>query len=318
MSIVSSHESGDFKDGVVQLRFSDDAGNVQDINASELAEVLQGLVEFTSDMARSGAFGDGIPPEVRVRPPKEGSFIVEAVLAFAEYAQTNPVEALTGAMTAGGALVQGLNVGIKKLKGDVATDFEPLANGQVKIKWRSGQVSEVSMEAWRHLNAMPRKTQRAMRKIMTPLNDESETLEVRHGSSSETTGEVLAEPADLVVTRVDYRNAATETDEITENVKVFNAEAQLTSIDFRPGEKWRIKTLHGTRLAAMDDEDFARQLDRGMALHKNDIFDVKIRENQTTKNGRTTKEWSLIEVTFRRRGDDDGHDEFPAEEPRAE
>lgn len=113
-------------DGLVQLRFADEAGQIQDLNAAELAEVLQGLVEFTGQMARAGLFGDGPPPEVRVRPPQEGSFIVEALITWAV---ANPEAALGMAMTAGGALTKALEFAIRKMRGVQVADFDYLDNG---------------------------------------------------------------------------------------------------------------------------------------------------------------------------------------------
>lgn len=47
------------ENGVVQLRFADMDDSVMDLNAAEAAEVLQGMVEFTGQLARAGALGDG-------------------------------------------------------------------------------------------------------------------------------------------------------------------------------------------------------------------------------------------------------------------
>jgi hypothetical protein len=311
MSTGTSQDFGDLSDGVVQLRFSDEGNTLTDINAAEFAEVLQGLVEFTSDMYKTGMFGDGLVPTVRVRPPVEGSFIIEAII---QYASTNPIETITGAMSAGGGIVMALNVAVKKLRGFEPADIEHLDNGNVKVIWANGGVDEIPDAAWKDLNAEKRKTRKTLRKIMAPLGDDVAQLEVRTGSVEDSTEDLLQAAPAVVMGLPDYSAAATEVNEESETVSNFEAEAQLRSIDFRPGEKWHIQTLHGTRQATMEDEDFLLQLDRGMALHKNDIFNVMIRETKTTKNGRTTKAWSLTQVTLKRRGDDDGDDELASEE----
>ena len=312
MSIVSTHDQSDFSDGIVQLRFSDADGHVKDINAAEFAEVLQGLVELTSQMAKAGAFGEGMPPELRVRPPKEGSFIIEALL---QYAATDPMGAIGSAMTAGGVLVGGFNLAVKKLRGAKPTDMDYLPNGNVKLVWAGGGVDEVSPETWNTFKSLKSGTRKSLRKILAPLSDDVESLEVREGSVTESTREVLQAPPVIVLDRSDYRETVIEVDEESEEVVNFEAEAQLRSIEFRPGEKWRVQTLQGTRQATMEDTDFLLELDRGMALHKNDIFDVKIRETRTTKNGRTSKDWALTEVKYKRRGQGDGDGEPPFEEP---
>lgn len=306
MSVQKKEKAGPLLDGLVQLRFSDEAGNIHDINAAEMAEALQGLVSFTSDMAKSGLFGDGVPPEVRVRPPHEGSFIVEAVLMWAG---ENPEGAIGSAVTAGGALVQALNIGIKKLRGDDLTDFEYLDNGDVKLNWKAGKVDQIPSQVWDRLRVMKRPTRKSLRNIMAPLSDDVDYLEVREGAANESTAEVLESDPAMIVDRTDYRIAAAEINEVDEEIETFEAEATLKGIDFRPGEKWFIQTVYGSRRATMDDNEFALELDRGMALHKRDLFDVTIREVRTIKNGRTTREWSLIKVVRKRRGGDDDNDE---------
>ncbi|WP_440694752.1 hypothetical protein [Clavibacter nebraskensis] len=291
-------------DGVVQLRFADDANTVHAINAAEVAEVLQGLVEFTDDMAKRGLFGDGMPPEVRVRPVKEGSFVVEAILAWAG---ANPEAAIGSSMTVGGGLIKAVDIGLKRLRGNEPTDFEHLENGNVKIKWRDGSVDEVPLTVWDQIKAMKRRTKRALRKLMAPLSDQADTLELRDASIEASTEDVLAlEPAS-VAHRSDYREAAAEAEETREDVENFVAEGSLESIDFRPGQKWRVSTSRGTRLATIEDEEFLRDLDRGTALHKNDVFEVTIREVRTTTTDRNVKtEWFLTNARRTRRGSDDG------------
>ena len=125
--------------GVVQLRFADNEENLRDINAAEMAEAIQGLVEFTSEMAKSGMFGQEAPPELRVRPPKEGSFIVEAIVHFYTVA---PEATVGGGLTAAAAVAQSIRVGVRRLRGEEPTDFDYLANGDVKIVWPGGKVED--------------------------------------------------------------------------------------------------------------------------------------------------------------------------------
>jgi hypothetical protein len=305
MTTNMTHAEHEISDGLVQLRFADDDGNVRDIDAAELAEVLQGLVELTSQLAKAGAFGDGIPPQVRVRPPKEGSFIVEAIVVWS---LANPEAALGMALTTGATLAKGIDIGLKKLRGLEPTDFEFLDNGDVKLKWPGNKVDQIPVEVWNQLRAMKRPTRKALRKIMAPLGDDVQRLEVRQGRVDETTDELLNTPPEAVADLSDFRSAALEPVEAPEVVTSFDAEARLRSIDFRPGEKWRVETNVGSRLAYMDDPAFLLELDRGMALHKNDIFNVKIREIRTTTDGRMSREWFLIDVKRKRRGDEDDND----------
>jgi len=305
MSDELKHARNDETDGLVQLRFADEAGNIRDINAAEMAESLLGLVQLNGQMARAGLYGEGAAPEIRVRPPEKGSFIIEAIV---QAVNADPVGAVTIAGTLGGGLVQAINVGVKLMRGGKVDDWEELEGGDYKLKWKDGSTpTRVPGPVWRELEKSKRQTRKALARIMAPLGDDADTLEVRDGRASETTSEVLQTPPELVASKDDYRAAVQEVDDVSEYTSVFDAEAQLRSIDFKAGEKWKIKTLHGTRSATMEDEEFLLQLDRGMAIHKNDIFDVRIREVQTTKNGRTSKVWSIIKATRKRRGADDDH-----------
>ena len=295
-------------DGVIQLRFRDYDSTLTDINAHQLAEVLDGLVEFTSDMSKDGVLGEGPPPEVRVRPIKEGSVIVEAVMA---YTATNPFEALTFAGSAGAAAVKAIDVGLKKLRGTRVSDFDYLDNGNMKISWDDGTADEVPTKAWNRLNKMSRRTRGSLRKIMSPLGGEADLLEVRDGTADQSTGDILATEPDVEAGLSEYREATREVDDVDEVDREFETEAQFSSVDFRPGEKWRIRTLEGSRQVTIEDEDFLRKLDGELSIHKNDIFWVTIREHATRKNGRTTYTWAVTKVDRRRRGSDDDSDESP-------
>lgn len=306
MSTPQQLSREEFQDGVVQLRFRDFDDNVRDINAAEFAEVLQGLVEFTSDMAKDGLFDAPIAPEVRVRAPERGSFVVEAVL---QWAVENPEVALSMATTAGGGIVQALNVGIRRLRGEGPQDFEYLENGNVKVKWQNGTVDEVPAPAWKRLSSMKRRTRESMRKLLAPLGDDADVLEIRTATVDETTEAVLREEPEIVANRADYQSASRVIDDTHTEAETFRVEAKLQSVDFRRGEKWRVQTINGTRLASIEDDDFLLELDRGAPIHKNDIFEVDILETRTTKNDRTTKDWSLVKVTWKRRGEDEDDDE---------
>jgi hypothetical protein len=311
-----TRDRDDIEDGVVQLRFADDGDNVRDISASDLADVLSGLVEFSSELAKSGEFGDGIAPRVRIRAPKEGSFVIEAVV----WLQENPIAAMglatagTAAATAfgtaaGKAVVTAISTGVRNLRGQKPTDFSYLENGDVKVKWEDGSVSELRKETWDKLQEMKRPTRRALSKILTPLNTDADRLEVREASVTETTDQILSTPAETVAVRGDFLAAITEPDDSYENERIFETEATLGSIDFGTNQKWRVETTsEGTRKANIEDLDFLHGLDRGDAIHKNDIFWLKIRETVTKERGRNAStEWAVIEVKRTKRGDTDGY-----------
>lgn len=312
VNVEKKEQVGELADGLVQLRYSDEGGTIHDLNAAEMAEALQGLVELNSQMAKAGLYGEGAPPELRVRPPQEGSFIIETVL---QWAAENPEGAATVYGTVGGALTGVIRMGVRLVRGDEVDDFEYLDNGNVKVKWKHGSPEEVPQKVWNELQTKKRRTRKSLSKIMAPLGDDADRLEIRDGNTAETTDEIMQTEPDLVVGRDDYRAAVQEVDDISENVSQFDAEARLRTIDFRRGEKWTVKTVYGTRKATIEDEEFLLLLDRGMALHKNDIFDVTIHEVVTNKNGRNSTEWSLIRVTRKKRGEDDDDPTSSTPEP---
>lgn len=317
MSITRDREEID--NGVVQLRFADIEGHANEISAADLAEVLAGLVQFTSELSKTGEFGDGVPPIVRVRAPKEGSFVLEALL----WVQENP---LTGAGLAAGGVAGGvflksaatnagkivtdsIAAGVRSLRGVEVTDYVYQDNGEVKVQWADGVVSELRKETWDKLKQMKRPTRQALGKLLAPLNKPGAKLEVRDAAITETTEEILKTEAEATATTGDYLIAITDPDESYETERIFEAEAKIGSIDFANSSSWRVETTEGKRKATIEDREFLLSLDRGFAIHKNDIFRVKIRETVKKENGKNAStEWAVIEVTRTKRGDTDGTD----------
>ena len=317
-----TRDRDEIEDGVVQLRFADDDENVSDISASDLAEVLEGLVAFSRELAKAGEFGDGVAPRIRIRPPKEGSFIIEALV----WMQANPIGAAglttVGAAAsaagisagkaigtaAGKAVADAIGAGIRNLRGQKPVDFEYLENGDVKVKWPDNSVTQVRQETWIKLQEMKRPTRRALSKILTPLNTDADKLEVRDASVDATTDEILETPAEAVAIRTDYLTAIQEAEQTYENERFFETEAVLGTIDFDNTAKWRVKTTReGTRTATIEDVQFLRGLDRGDAIHKNDIFWLKVKETTIKEPGKNSRtEWAVIEVKRTKRGDTDG------------
>ena len=51
----------------------------------------------------------------------------------------------------------------------------------------------------------------------------------------------------------------------------------------------------------MEDAKFLTRVAEGLALHKDDIFNLKIREDSTTTNGRTRTTWTVLKVKGHRK-----------------
>lgn len=317
MSITRDREEID--NGVVQLRFADIEGHANEISAADLAQVLEGLVQFTSELSKTGEFGDGVPPIVRVRAPKEGSFVLEALL----WVQENPI---TGAGLAAGGVAGGvflksaatnagkivtdsIAAGLRSLRGVKVTDYAHQDNGEVKVQWADGEVSELRKETWEKLKQMKRPTRRALGKLLAPLNKQGAKLEVRDAAVTDTTDEILKTDADAVAITGDYLIAITDPDDSYEKTRTFEAEAMIQSIDFNSNKSWRIQTTDRTKTATIEDTEFLIGLDRGFAIHKNDIFRVTIHETVRKEKGRNaTTDWVVTQVTRTKRGDTDGTD----------
>lgn len=279
---------------ILQLRFQDDEGNLTELNAAHVAEVLQGLVGLANDFAKAGAFGDGVPGDIRVRPPREGSFILEVV----NWIEAHPVlDTVAGSPT----LATIVAWCTKSLRAEVS-GVDYLDNGNVLVHWQDNTVQEVPTQAWAELNKRKRRRKKQLREILAPLSDRNvTTAEVRDGGHE---GEVEASAPLVVLERTDYRLAAPE-DEVSEASEIFETEAQMVTVDFDSGEKWRVRTRQRTKVARLDDEEFLSRVQQGLALHKTDIFNVRIREDRTVKNGRASSKWTVIKVVNHRRASGD-------------
>ena len=306
MSEVEDRHRTEFSDGVVQFRFTDETGRVGDLDAKHLADSLLGLVEFTEALSEGGAFGHEPPPEVRIRPLKEGSVVIEA---FLEFHNANPEISTSGIIGTGGLLVAGVKTSIKHLRAR-PSGVEAMGEDSRVITWSDGSIDEVPTVVWQALNRRKSKTKKALRKILQPLESDVTQLEIRDARGTDDTQELLAAEPDLLVGRRDFRATAPSVSDQLEDVdETFDTEATLRTIHFGDDRKWTLETPRGRFQATIEDDDFLRKLDDNMALHKGDVFDVKVRHVAETTNGRRSQSWSLIRVVRKTRGDGrDGND----------
>lgn len=289
----------------LQLRFMDDEGKLHSLNATQMAEVLEGLVSLVGELAKARAFGDGPPPEVRVEPPKEGSFVIGVLLDW-YYSLDGQAQVMWNLGTAG-ILGQAINVGTKTFRAEV-TNYDRLENGLVKLHFSDSSVAEVSEEVWRALNKSQRRTKKNLRKVMAPLGGEADAVEITATPRAATEDAPATEAFAVRMERDDYRAVAHDENEVQERVRTFEGEGQLTSVDFTSAEKWRVSMSEGRRGATVEDSDFLERLNQGLALRKDDIFWLKIREESEVKNGRLSRNWFIENVEWRRRGGDDDDD----------
>lgn len=291
------------------LRFvgeEEDGTAVHELRAAHVAEVLQGIVGLASDFAKAGAFGDGpAGSEVLVRPAQEGSFVIEVIREILDHA--DDIKSAHSTATTLGVPALGTIIwwATKSARADVS-DFDHLDNGNVKITWQDNTVNEVPRPVWEELQKRKRRRKKHLRQIMAPLSDDRVTeLEIESPPPPD------ALPTDqgvisFTLTRPDY-DAVRPEDEVKESSKIFDIEAQMSAIDFDNAEKWRVKTKNATRSATVEDEGFLGRVSMGLAIRKTDIFRLRIRQDLVEKNGRTRRNWTVLEVLSHRRAahDDD-------------
>jgi hypothetical protein len=294
----------------VSLRFvgsNEDGTDLHELRAAHVAEVLQGIVGLASDFTKAGAFGDSLNSEILVRPAREGSFIIEVHRFINEHGPGLAAFAAAGGVP---TLSQVLWYATKSARADVR-DFEYLENDRVKVVWQDDTVHEVSKAVWDELQKNPRRRKKHLRKIMAPLSDNRvDVLQVtdrdqRPGAAAD---EAAPAPQQFTLERSDY-NAVRPEDEISENSRIFETEAQMSAIDFDSAEKWRVRTRDSNRLATMEDREFLTRVDRGLSIHKRDIFELRIREDAITKNGRTRRKWTVLQVRNHKRSVHDVDDD---------
>lgn len=264
--------------------------------------MLEGLAELAHELgSATDTTGEhSLPPIVKIRPLREGSFIIEAIL---QWASQNPEGALSTAGGAGAGIAEAIRF---LTKGHRARpkDFEPLPNGDIKVVWNDDTADVVPEWAWQALQQkrFGKRTKRQLRKIMAPLQDEATVLEIRTGSHEETTEEIERASPHVLLTKDDYRASAPDSDDTEERVREFTTEGQLLTVDFVSTDKWRIRTPAGTRRATMADQAFLAKVDEGLPLFKADIFSFRIREEFEHRPTRSKRTWTIIEVESHRRG----------------
>ncbi len=289
------------------LRFvgeDSDGTPIHELQAAHVAEVLEGLVGLNSDFAKAGAFGDGPPSDLLVRPAREGSFIIEVV----RWVHENPEMATATIGAVGGPSLGSVIWWATKSARANVSDFEYLENGRVKVKWQDDTVDEIPTEVWDELSKRKSRRKKRLRQIMAPLSDDAVTaLQVSEpdptlDASPEEDG---GPPPEFTLERTDYQLARPE-DETEETHRVFETEARMSAIDFDSPDRWRVKTTNENRSATVEDAQFISRVNLGLALRKDDIFNLKIREDSVTKNGRTQRTWTVLEVKGYRKRSGDG------------
>jgi len=284
------------------LRFqgeSEDGSDLHELQAAHVAQVLQGLVELSSDFNAAGAFGENqAGGTLLVRPPQDGSFLIEVI----RFAAENPeATAMAGGALGFPTLSQAIWWSTKSARADVR-DFEHLENGQVKVTWQDDTVDEIPPMAWQELKKHKKRRKKQLRKIMAPLADERvSTVAVNDQETAAAASDDGPAGATFELTRPDYQAVRPEDDQPKENSSTFEAEAQMSAVDFDNPAKWRVKTATETRAATVEDPAFLQRVAAGLAIGKSDIFRLRIRRDTVERNGRKRTTWTVLRVeSFRK------------------
>lgn len=289
------------------LRFTGKETNgdsLHELRASHVAKVLEGLVELTGDFENAGVFHDPdqhVDTEVLVRPAQEGSFLIEVVRAAAENPEQTGLVSATFGIPSIGSIIWWAT---KSMRADVE-DFEYLDNGNVKIKWQDNTVDEVPPAAWEELKKHRRRRKKQLRKIMAPLADGRVTeVEVAARPKPDEDG-VTPEATKYTLGKTDYDTVRPD-DEVREEHFFIEGNAQLAAVDFDDPTQWKVRLNNRSRKAVIEDAEFLQAVGGGLSISRDDVFRVHVREDRTTKNGRTRTKWTVLSVELgrRNRGDD--------------
>lgn len=268
-----------------------DGSPLHELHASHVAEVLQGLVGLTDDFDKDGVF-DGEGPansEVLVRPAKEGSFEIEVIRTVLESPTTIAGVGSVLGIPSLGVLIKWAT---KSARADVKhIDRRPELD-LVYVTWQDDTMDEMETRVWEALNKKKRRRKKHVKQIMAAFADP------RVSSLDVPVAPTIDKPAEtelLVLKRADYDAVKLE-DDIKESHNIFDVEAQMAAIDFDDSKKWKVKTSDQTRVVIMDDQDFLDQVEAGLAIRKEDIFNLKIRVDKKTKNGSTRTTWTVLRV----------------------
>lgn len=285
---TAANESGNPKEQqVLTLRFTgenSDGTPFHELRAEHISEVLEGISGLTRDFDKAGAFHNSGPNtrDLFVRPAQKGSFIIELVQIIAE----NPVE--TVAALGLPSVSQIVWTAIRIFK-DQLKDFDYLENGNVKILWKDDTASEVTPAVWEELNKRKRRRRKQLRKIMRPMED-ARVNKLEVGSTAD-----APKQKPISLTKDDFKAVAPDDSE-QEEFDIFDTSGQLSAIDFDDPDRWKIKTPFATRVATVEDDNFLEKVENGLYLNSTDSFELKIREDRVTKNGRTTKRWTILKI----------------------
>ena len=257
----------------------------------DLAPALLSLGELFTE-ASAVVYPDRAPVVLDIKATAEGSFLVDLILqgpweAGAQLFGSDPVEALANLKELIiGPATYGLFRLVKWARGRRTVSEEPSPEpGQVRLTLDDGTTIEIPSDAARlYRNVEIR--QRA-RQVIEPLH--------RAGV------ERLEFSIDREVTvRVDQEDAPSYDALADEAVPLFEHEIEMivsiASVAFIENNKWRLTDGDRTFYAALEDEAFLGEVNRGAPFRKGDMLRCRMRITQTQRGEKLQTDYHVTEV----------------------
>lgn len=291
------------RQNVLTLRYGDDESSVDTLLATDLATVLDGLRELTEVFAKSGGFDDEtvIAPELRVYPPKQGSFLLDVVMEYSQDYLSRNSDELTnvGVTGATGTFLLYYKARIKAAK-TLPTAQTKKDDGNYTITFSDGSTLDVSPAVQKAFNAAPKKSKRALQKLLTPLSDNTDYLEVTSPASSEPPVRAEKSTYEALLPDDDDQNNAPAS-------YTLDVTTPITLADFEQPVRWRVKIPNvGPRKAYLLDSNFKKR------VGPDDEFKLRIQVDPVQSGNGYKDKYSIIEVLEHIPGDTDDNPSSPS------
>ena len=290
----------DARSGTLSFRYGDENADLSTLRSTDLERVLEGLRELTGIYARAGGFDEGsvVEPELHVFPPREGSFLFDVAWMaphIQNYLNDQADELTTLGIGGGGsALLLFLKAKLKAAR-TVATAQHQREDGNWVIEFSDGDTRVLSRAGKEAFNRAPKRSMKALNKVLAPLAHEADFLEVASADGRE---EARAVKDDYVATI-----PAAEEDEAPVDY-VLQFQTSVRRVEFDGDRNWSIRIPdEGYRNASL-------RTHYKTPIGPDDTFTLRVQVEHVESASGYKKKYSIIEVLDHVRGDtdDSSHD----------
>lgn len=252
-----------------------------EMEVGQFAEALQGFGLLAKAAGSAKIWGAAPPPQVKAKPPEDGSFTVLVMLLWIWDNSGHLLDLTPVAAMIGGAI----ELLMKRLRCPVKS-IDPVGDGdEWKIIYEDGSFLIVSRETLDLMQA-PR-LKKALRKIGGPVDGRA----VRQVDLS------VGEHHQLI-TDDDRRALEESLDQATPSTRTFDTTAKLSTVDFDMGGAWKFHSLEGDLRGMMVDEEFRAKIDSSeVRLGKNDELRIRVRvDSRVDSDGKISKHTNIERV----------------------